>query len=139
MENVTFTQFGIFCGCLIAIILVVSALWGMRRNPPLHQEFASKQEHEELKNEVDARLAALSKAGSESREKMHKEIEELKIGVGVVTDQNLQQSKALSEIKVEQANIRSEMKADNLGLTNRLGDVLTGLGEIRGQLKGIFK
>ena len=135
METVTTTQIGIFIGCIIVLAglaLVLKQLFQL--DPPLHKEYVSRAEHEALEEKMDIRLTAISKSGTESREKMHKEIESLKVGVEVVKAQNSQQSAALGEIRKDQQIIKSEIKADNTSMHTRIGEVLTALGEIKGRI-----
>lgn len=104
-----------------------------------HVTYATVEQHNALAAQVDQRLSALSRAGTESREKIHKEISALQVSVEGVKTQNNQQFTSLAEIKTEQAAIKLEIKQDNIAVHGRIGEVLSALGEIKGQLRSVFK
>lgn len=132
MQSVSFFQIGVFVGCVIVIVgLALGLKLLLQRNPPLHKEYISREEHAAFAKKVDDELGRERGA----RKKIHEEISALTSAVEVVKEQNIQQSRSLSDIKTEQAAIKREVKEDNQAVQSRISDVLEGIAELRGEIK----
>lgn len=54
MESVSFTQVGVFIGCLIVLVGLALAIKSFfHRDPPLHREYVGRAEHDRLSERVD--------------------------------------------------------------------------------------
>lgn len=87
--------------CLVAGINQVLRLTDrFKEHPPTHLTYATKAEHRELGEKLDAEL------GRErgSRKKMHEEIAQLQTSVATVRAENANQSKDLRELKQQIAD-----------------------------------
>ncbi|ACB76689.1 hypothetical protein [Opitutus terrae] len=79
METVSFTQIGVFIGCLIVLVALAAAVKSLfHREPPLHREYITRDEVEKIEKRLTDDLT--KQAGS--RKDIHKDIDQLRVGQG---------------------------------------------------------
>jgi septal ring factor EnvC (AmiA/AmiB activator) len=96
MQSVTFTQVGVFIGCLIVLLGVAVALkLLLRAEPPLHKEYVSKADHDR-----DFKLLHddLTK-GASSRKEMHEKMEEQSGAIAELRSETQSQTRDLEQVK----------------------------------------
>lgn len=117
----TFTsgEFYAVCGVLaflLATALTIKLL--VKRDPPMHQEFASREEHAELKSRVD------------------KISDEIARGFERVDSRRSQSVAGLHDDLEESITaLRLEVKTDIKGVQDRMSDVLGAVSRIEGKLE----
>lgn len=117
MQSITFAQIGLFVACLIVLIGVAVGLKLLfSRNPPLHKEYISREEHLATAARIDKERADLAlkmdaELGRErgARKQIHQDIAVLQTGVEIVRLQNEEQSKRIGEMRGDQITIRDRI------------------------------
>ncbi len=111
-----------------------------------HVGFTPLDKHNELRAEFERLIAQRTKDVHGLHLKIEAGLKDssdkiavLQTAVEVVKGQNAHQTTALADIKTEQADIKREIKADGQAMVNRMADVLTALGGIKGEIKSLTK
>jgi predicted Holliday junction resolvase-like endonuclease len=62
MESVTFTQFGVFVGCIVVLLGIAATVKSLfTRQPPLHREYVDRATYEADKKKLDDEQARQSR------------------------------------------------------------------------------
>ncbi len=91
METVTFSQIGIFVACLIVILGAAVAFKLLQRDPPLHKEYMTRDQHAELKREIEK----LDNERRVSVARLHEETKALSVDIAALKNETGHQTRQL--------------------------------------------
>ena len=91
----------VFAGALVVINQALAIHRHFRADPPAHATYATKADLAKLETDLDARLAGLSKASAESREKIYTGLTDIRDAIARLETQGSDQTRQLARLDVK--------------------------------------
>lgn len=98
-------------------------------SPPLHKEYASREQHDELRERVDAMAQEIAANFKDMREERSRSARTLHERIEKFDIKNQQLTAALSK----------EVKEDFLGVHHRISEIVTAFSELKGAISTALK
>lgn len=105
MESVSFLQIGVFFACVVVVVgLAVGVKMLLHRDPALHREFATREQHAELKKEIEK----LDTERRVSVARLHEKTETLSTDIAQLKSETTHQTRQLQSLdsKMDQVLMR---------------------------------